>query len=268
MLDHAKKPAEKVRISGGGRCNFTNLETEPKCFLSENPHFAKSALARYTPWDFCSLMAEHDLTWTEKTLGQLFCEQKSGAVIEMLLDELAGAGGRLELETAVHEVRREADRFVANTTIGEITSESLIIATGGLSIPKMGATGFAYEVAEQFGHEVIAQRPALVRSLLPMSIKRPSLTYLASPFRLRRAQNKGRALSRTCSSPIAAYRVHLYCRSRLTGSKARPSRLTFWRVGMRSPAFKRPKQMRRDNRFRYFWLSSFPAASLTISRPR
>ena len=93
VLDHAKKPADKVRISGGGRCNFTNLHTEPKAFLSENPHFAKSALARYSPWDFCSLMAEHGLSWTEKTLGQLFCDQKSGAVIKLLLDELEQAGG-------------------------------------------------------------------------------------------------------------------------------------------------------------------------------
>lgn len=162
VLDHAKKPAEKVRISGGGRCNFTNLETEPKCFLSENPHFAKSALARYTPWDFCSLMAAHDLTWTEKTLGQLFCNQKSGAVIQMLLDELSAAGGRLELETSVHTVRRDGDGFVAETSLGPVASASLIIATGGLSIPKMGATGFAYEIAQQFGHELIPTRPALV----------------------------------------------------------------------------------------------------------
>lgn len=162
VLDHARKPAEKVRISGGGRCNFTNLETESKCFLSDNPHFAKSALARYTPWDFCSLMAEHDLTWHEKTLGQLFCDQKSGAVIQMLLDELTQSGGQLKLETSVHEVQHDAGRFVAKTSMGEIRSEHLIIATGGLSIPKMGATGFAYEIAKQFGHEVIPPRPALV----------------------------------------------------------------------------------------------------------
>lgn len=162
VLDHARKPAEKVRISGGGRCNFTNLETDPKCFLSENPHFAKSALARYTPWDFCALMAEHDLTWQEKTLGQLFCDQKSGAVIQMLLDELQQAGGRLELETTVHEVGFEANKFIVKTSLGQVAAERLIIATGGLSIPKMGATGFAYEIAQQFGHDVISPRPALV----------------------------------------------------------------------------------------------------------
>lgn len=162
VLDHALKPAEKVRISGGGRCNFTNLETAPKCFLSQNPHFAKSALARYTPWDFCSLMAEHGLSWHEKTLGQLFCDQKSGAVIEMLLTELSQAGGQLRLETSVHEVRREDDRFLVHSSSGPISAQSLIIATGGLSIPKMGATGFAYQIAEQFGHAIVPTRPALV----------------------------------------------------------------------------------------------------------
>ena len=162
VLDHSRKPAEKIRISGGGRCNFTNLETDPKCFLSENPHFAKSALARYTPWDFCSLMAEHGLTWHEKTLGQLFCDQKSGAVIEMLITELTKAGGRLDLETHIHGVERREDRFHVQTSNGPLTCESLIIATGGLSIPKIGATGFAYEIAEQFGHDLIETRPALV----------------------------------------------------------------------------------------------------------
>ena len=162
VLDHSKKPGEKIRISGGGRCNFTNLETEAKCFLSENPHFAKSALARYTPWDFCSLMAEHDLTWHEKTLGQLFCDQKSGAVIEMLIHELERPGGELRLQTEIYDVQRKEDVFVAQTSNGPVQTKSVIVATGGLSIPKIGATGFAYELAKQFGHEVIDPRPALV----------------------------------------------------------------------------------------------------------
>lgn len=162
VLDHAKKPAEKVRISGGGRCNFTNLETEPKRFLSENPHFAKSALARYTPWDFCSLMAEHDLTWHEKTLGQLFCDQKSSAVIDMLLKELDRPGGGLSLETKIDRVAHDGTKFIANTSNGQISANSVVIATGGLSIPKMGATAFAYDIAKQFGHEIVTPRPALV----------------------------------------------------------------------------------------------------------
>lgn len=162
VLDHSRKPAEKIRISGGGRCNFTNLETEAKCFLSENPHFAKSALARYTPWDFCSLMAEHGLTWHEKTLGQLFCDQKSGAVIEMLIQELEGSGGKLRLETEIHAVQHSGEGFLVRTSVGSVQAQSVIVATGGLSIPKIGATGFAYELAKQFGHEVIDPRPALV----------------------------------------------------------------------------------------------------------
>lgn len=162
VLDHSRKPAEKIRISGGGRCNFTNMETEPKRFLSDNPHFAKSALARYTPWDFCALMSEHGLTWHEKTLGQLFCDQKSSAVIEMLLKELSDAGGTLSLETSIDSVEYAGDHFIAQTSMGQIQASSLIIATGGLSIPKIGATGFAYDVAKQFGHDVVTPRPALV----------------------------------------------------------------------------------------------------------
>ncbi len=162
VVDHAKKPAEKIRISGGGRCNFTNLETEATRFLSSNPHFAKSALARYTPWDFCDLMAAHGLSWHEKTLGQLFCDQKSGAVVQMLLDELQTANGRLSLETNTSEIAANDHGFRVHTSAGPVQCESLVIATGGLSIPKIGASGFAYEVARQFGHDLVPTRPALV----------------------------------------------------------------------------------------------------------
>jgi len=162
VIDHARKPAEKIRISGGGRCNFTNLETEANRFLSRNPHFAKSALARYTPWDFCDLMAKHELTWHEKTLGQLFCDQKSGAVIQMLLNELETAGGQLSLETNAGEIAHIEGGFQVHTSNGPVRCKSLIMATGGLSIPKMGATGFAYDVARQFGHEIVETYPALV----------------------------------------------------------------------------------------------------------
>ena len=162
MIDHAKRPAEKVRISGGGRCNFTNIDTAASNFLSANPHFAKSALARYSPWDFCGLVASHGLTWTEKTLGQLFCDQKSGAIIQMLLDELAAVGGELRLETEIRAVRHADSQFHVTTSGGEVSAKNLVVATGGLSIPKMGASGLAYEIARQFGHEVIEPRPALV----------------------------------------------------------------------------------------------------------
>lgn len=162
VLDHARKPAEKVRISGGGRCNFTNIHTDPKAFLSQNPHFAKSALSRFSPEDFCQIMAKHDLSWHEKTLGQLFCDQKSGAVIAMLLARLEQAGGKLRLETEIGEIRHIDGRFEISTNVDHYRSNNLIIATGGLSIPKMGATDFGYRIAEQFGHTIVPTRPALV----------------------------------------------------------------------------------------------------------
>ncbi|MEL6257965.1 MAG: NAD(P)/FAD-dependent oxidoreductase [Pseudomonadota bacterium] len=162
VLDHSDKPAEKVRISGGGRCNFTNAHTRPEAFLSGNPHFARSALARYTPDDFMTLMARHGLTWHEKTLGQLFCDQKSTAVIKMLLDEVEAAHAEIRLGHRVSDVAHGPSGFsvTANGTI--FTSQSLVIATGGPSIPAIGASRFAYEAAQQFGHAVIRPRPGLV----------------------------------------------------------------------------------------------------------
>ncbi|WP_430402319.1 NAD(P)/FAD-dependent oxidoreductase [Hyphomonas sp.] len=162
VLDHAAKPAEKVRISGGGRCNFTNIHTAPDRFISENPHFAKSALARYTPQDFLDLLARHQITWHEKTLGQLFCDQKSGAIIQMLLDELEAGGGELRLGTEIKAVSHADGLFSVDTSAGLVTAPRLVVATGGLSIPKMGATGLAYDIARQFGHDIIPTRAALV----------------------------------------------------------------------------------------------------------
>ncbi|MBB38878.1 MULTISPECIES: NAD(P)/FAD-dependent oxidoreductase [Hyphomonas] len=162
VLDHAAKPAEKVRISGGGRCNFTNLETAANRFISQNPHFAKSALARYTPWDFTSLMAAYGLTWHEKTLGQLFCDQKSGAIIKMLLDELDKGQGELRLGTQITAVTHADGVFTVETGAGAFTAPKLVVATGGLSIPKMGASGLAYDIARQFGHDIVPTRAALV----------------------------------------------------------------------------------------------------------
>ena len=176
VIDHAKKPAEKVRISGGGRCNFTNIHTSPDRFISVNPHFAKSALARYTPNDFCGLMARHHLTWNEKTLGQLFCDQKSGAVIRLLLDELETGQGELWLETKVEKIDPSGDGFSIKTSRGTIEAGKVVIATGGLSIPKMGATGFAYHVARQFGHEVVLRRAGLV----PFTFEGEALERFAS----------------------------------------------------------------------------------------
>ncbi|KCZ55740.1 hypothetical protein HY29_10250 [Hyphomonas beringensis] len=162
VLDHAKRPAEKVRISGGGRCNFTNLETRADRFLSQNPHFAKSALARYTPWDFISLMAAHGLTYTEKHKGQLFCDQKSGAIIHMLLDEAASVHAEIRLSTEVSAVHHRGGHYEVETSGGPVQATRLVMATGGLSIPKMGASGLAYDIARQFGHDIVETRAGLV----------------------------------------------------------------------------------------------------------
>ncbi len=183
VLDHAAKPAEKVRISGGGRCNFTNLGAGPENYLGENPHFPKSALARYTPWDFTDLLARHGLSWHEKTLGQLFCDQNSGAVIAMLLDETRAAGATLGLSTEVTGVSHRAGRFRLETTRGRLTCNRLVIATGGRSIPKMGATGFAHDLARQFGHRVTALRPGLVP--LTFGDRFAGLAGLSLPVRAR-----------------------------------------------------------------------------------
>ncbi|PDS96801.1 aminoacetone oxidase family FAD-binding enzyme [Rhizobium sp. S9] len=162
VLDHAKAPGEKIRISGGGRCNFTNIHAEPKNFLSANPHFCKSALARFTPADFIAMVDRHGIAWHEKTLGQLFCDDSAKDVIRMLLDEMGAAGAALHLGTEISGVeRREAD-FRVSTGEGVFEASSLIVATGGKSIPKMGATGFAYRLAEQFGLAVLETRPGLV----------------------------------------------------------------------------------------------------------
>lgn len=166
VIDHAKAPGEKIRISGGGRCNFTNLYTEPENFLSANPHFAKSALARYTQWDFIDLVDRHGITWHEKTLGQLFCDGKSTQIVAMLVDELTRAGAQMWLKTEIRALAHRDGQFhleIEREGVRQsVQSDALVVATGGKSIPKMGATGFAYEVAHHFGLSVTDTRPALV----------------------------------------------------------------------------------------------------------
>ena len=162
LLDHAEKVAEKVRISGGGRCNFTNRETTPANFLSANPHFCRSALARYTPADFIALLGRHRIGWHEKHKGQLFCDDGSEAVIEMLLRECDQGRVTRWQPCAVHEVRHGTAGFELGTERGPVHTARIVVATGGLSIPKIGATDFGYRLARQFGHGVVDTRPALV----------------------------------------------------------------------------------------------------------
>ena len=162
VLDHADAPGKKILISGGGRCNFTNIGTAPDRFLSANPHFAKSALRRYTAADFLALVEAHGIAWHEKTLGQLFCDGSARQIVTMLLDECDRGGVRIELGQPITDVAHADGRF--RVRHGGLTHEAdrLVIATGGPSIPKMGATGFAYDLARRFGLKVVEPRPALV----------------------------------------------------------------------------------------------------------
>jgi predicted Rossmann fold flavoprotein len=162
LIEHANKPGKKILMSGGGRCNFTNTYTDPDNFFSQNPHFCKSALARYTPWDFIALVTKHGVPYHEKKLGQLFCDNKSKDILEMLLTECRQAGVDLHLNTSVKQIEKTADGYRLSTDLGPVVSPSLVVATGGLSIPTLGATGFGYEIARQFGHTVLATRAGLV----------------------------------------------------------------------------------------------------------
>ncbi|HEX9657192.1 MAG TPA: NAD(P)/FAD-dependent oxidoreductase [Bacteroidota bacterium] len=161
VLERNQMIGEKIRISGGGRCNFTNKVTEHEHYISENPHFCKSALARFTPDDFIAMVKKHGIAYHEKTLGQLFCDQSSRQIIAMLEKECKDAGVRVVVNCHVSEVRKE-NRFVVATNTGELESSSLVIATGGLSIPKMGATDFGYRLAIQFGLSIVQTTPGLV----------------------------------------------------------------------------------------------------------
>ncbi|WP_417726139.1 NAD(P)/FAD-dependent oxidoreductase [Roseovarius sp.] len=175
VIDHAKSPGEKIRISGGGRCNFTNLGTGPGNFLSQNPHFCKSALSRYTQWDFLDLIARHGIAWHEKTLGQLFCDDKATQIVAMLVTELRNAGAELWLSTRLTDLSHDGHQFCATLEREgrrmTVTARNLVLATGGKSIPKMGATGLAYDIAQRFGHQITETRPALV-----------PLTFSDAPF--------------------------------------------------------------------------------------
>ena len=162
VIEHANRCGKKILMSGGGRCNFTNTGTTAANFISRNPHFCKSALARYTPQHFVDMVERHGIAYHEKELGQLFCDESSKLIVKMLLDECAAAGVRIDTQCSVERVENMDDGFRLQTTLGELRAASLVVATGGLSIPSMGATGFGYELARQFGHTVLPTRAGLV----------------------------------------------------------------------------------------------------------
>lgn len=165
VIDHANKIGKKILMSGGGRCNFTNYEIEPGKYLSNNPHYCKSALSRYTQWDFIGLVSDYSIPYHEKTLGQLFCDNKSSDILTMLVSECEKFGVRIYTHCSVDDVSVISDgldRYQLTTQLGKVQCESLVIATGGLSIPTMGATGFGYQIAQQFGLKVLPQKAGLV----------------------------------------------------------------------------------------------------------
>jgi predicted Rossmann fold flavoprotein len=171
LLDHADKVGKKILISGGGRCNFTNRDCRSEAFLSANPHFCKSALARYTQHDFVALVEKHRIAWHEKTLGQLFCDGSARQIVAMLLAESAAAGVDVRTGHRITSVER-SDRFRVRTGQGDFEAAAVVLATGGLSIPKMGATDFAHAIAHRFGLGMVQPRPALV----PLTLKVPELS--------------------------------------------------------------------------------------------
>jgi len=173
LLDHADQAGKKILISGGGRCNFTNLRTTPDCFLSDNPHFSRSALSRYTPADFIALVRRHAIPFHEKTLGQLFCDGSARAIVAMLLAEAEAASVDLRLNHRVTGLSR-TDTFRIETDHGAFTAPALVLATGGLSIPKMGATGFAHDAARRFGLRIVPPRPGLV----PLTFAEPEVSMM------------------------------------------------------------------------------------------
>jgi len=186
VVDHMPVPGEKIRISGGGRCNFTNLHTGPDNFLSDNPHFAKSALSRYTQWDFIDLVGRHGIGWHEKTQGQLFCDDSARAIIDLLVAEIARAGAALWLNTQVGAVTHADGHFTVELTRDgtpvTLRTPRLVVATGGKSIPKIGASGLGYRIAGQFGLPLVPTRPALVP--LTFGDEFAALSGVAVPARL------------------------------------------------------------------------------------
>ena len=189
VIERSNKVGKKILMSGGGRCNFTNLFVEPDCYLSKNPHFCKSALNRYTQWDFIALVDKHGIAYHEKTLGQLFCDTSSKAILNMLLTECEQASADIRTECDVRSVQSE-DGFSIKTNDGSFSAESLVIASGGLSIPTLGSTGFGYELAQQFGLDLLPTTPALVPFTFTDSFKQLSerLSGVSIPARITTGQ--------------------------------------------------------------------------------
>lgn len=185
IVDHANKAGKKILMSGGGRCNFTNYDIAPDRYLSHNPHFCKSALNRYTQWDYIALVDKHSIPWHEKKDGQLFCDNKSSDILEMLLDECARAGASIQLKTSIEAIDvSDSGSFLVQTSSGVYIADKLVIATGGPSIPTLGASGFGYQVARQFGLKVYEPVAALVPFVLTSQLKQMSTVLSGNACRV------------------------------------------------------------------------------------
>ncbi|MFK8332121.1 NAD(P)/FAD-dependent oxidoreductase [Pseudomonas sp. BJa5] len=220
LLDHANKPGKKILMSGGGRCNFTNMYTEPGNFLSQNPHFCKSALARYTQWDFIEMVGKHAVPYHEKKLGQLFCDNKSSDILGMLLDECDSAGAELRMDTRIEQIEKVEGGYLLETSAGQFQCQSLVIATGGLSIPTLGATGFGYQVARQFGHSLLPTRAGLV----PFTITEPQLKAICTEL-------SGTSVDCVASCNGTSFRENLLFTHRGLSGPAILQISSFWEAG-------------------------------------
>ncbi|CAK9891635.1 MULTISPECIES: NAD(P)/FAD-dependent oxidoreductase [Pseudomonas] len=220
LLDHANKPGKKILMSGGGRCNFTNMYTEPSNFLSQNPHFCKSALARYTQWDFIEMVGKHAVPYHEKKLGQLFCDNKSSDILGILLDECDNAGAELRMDTSIEQIEKLDSGYLLETSAGQFQCQSLVIATGGLSIPTLGATGFGYQVARQFGHTLLPTRAGLV----PFTITEPQLKAICTEL-------SGTSVDCVASCNGSSFRENLLFTHRGLSGPAILQISSFWQAG-------------------------------------
>ncbi len=196
VLDHANKPGKKILMSGGGRCNFTNLDIQPENYISQNPHFCKSALSRYTQWDFIALVEEYGIPYHEKTQGQLFCDNKASDILNMLLKECEKTDVELRTNCSIEKIEKE-NPFEIHSSLGKLNAKSLVIASGGLSIPSMGATGFGYQLAQQFGLNCLPTHASLVP--FTFTDKTHSLTQALA----------GQSLSVSASSKTKTFRDEL-----------------------------------------------------------
>lgn len=220
VLDKAKKAAGKILISGGGRCNFTNLYIEPAAYLSSNSHFCKSALSRYSQWDFISLLDKHQLGWEEKTLGQLFCQQKSRGIVDMLLQECKEQRVNIHLETEIEHCNKTNDVFQVLTNQGNYTTDALVIATGGPSIPRMGSTDFGVRIAKQFGLRSIPFRAGLV----PLTFSQDDINHYFKDL-------SGLAFDTRISCNNTSFREHTLITHRGLSGPAILQISSYWRKG-------------------------------------